>query len=203
MNQKPSIMDIHDPYTIIISRRRAAFFVLLAALVGALGFWMGQYALQSRSLHYQSWLKEQNINFHSDNYHFRTFMYNGTFASTSSEETNMAWDSLFPEGMGFIEDPAGISEGAGVSAFHQLHCLNLLRQLHSSEDSDDEDSQQHSRYHAKHCVEYLRQALICAADSTIEPGNATSRHVTGSGVVHECRDFDGLYAWTEQRKLIM
>ena len=44
---------------------------------------------------------------------------------------------------------------------------------------------------------------MCGADGTIEPGNATTKYVTGSGVVHECRDFDGLYAWTEERKLIM
>ena len=55
-------------------------------------------------------------------------------------------------------------------------------------------------HHAKHCFDYLRQALICAADSTVEPGNATTKFVTGSGVVHECRDFDGLFEWTEQRR---
>ena len=96
INRNPSLMDIHDPYVVLISRRRAAFSILLAALAGALGFWIGQYALQSRSLHYPSWLEEQKISFQSDRYHFRTFMYNGTFASTPSEETNMAWDSLFP-----------------------------------------------------------------------------------------------------------
>ena len=95
-NRKISLMDIHDPYIVLISRRRAAVSILLAALLGALGFWIGQYALQSGSLHYQSWLKKQAITFQSEGYHFRTFMYNGTFASAPSEETDMAWDSLFP-----------------------------------------------------------------------------------------------------------
>ena len=95
-NPKTSLMDIHDPSIVLISRRRAAFAILLAALVGALGFWIGQYALQSRNLYHRSWLKEQEINFRSDEYHFRTFIYNGTSESTPSEETNMAWGSLFP-----------------------------------------------------------------------------------------------------------
>ena len=95
-NSKSSLMDTHDPDVVLISRCRAAFSILLAALVGALGFWVAQYALQSRSLHYQSWLKEQDFSFQSGRYHLRTFKYNGTFASAPSEETNMAWDSLFP-----------------------------------------------------------------------------------------------------------
>ena len=95
INRKTSLKDIHDPSIVLISRRRAAVSILLAALVGALGFWIGQYALQSNSLIYPR-LKEQEVNFQSDRYNFRTFLYNGTFASTSSEETNMAWDSLFP-----------------------------------------------------------------------------------------------------------
>ena len=66
----------------------------------------------------------------------------------------------------------------------------------------DNDSVTHSRHHAGHCLEYLRQALICAADSTIEPGNTTTKHVTGLGVMHECRDFDGLVAWTQERRLM-
>ena len=95
-NSKTSLMDIHDPSIVLISRRRAAFAILLAALVGALGFWIGLYTLQSRNLYHRSWFKEQEINFQSDQYHFRTFMYNRTFESTPSEETNMAWGSLFP-----------------------------------------------------------------------------------------------------------
>lgn len=93
---KTSLLDIHDSYSISMSGLTAAFSILLAALVGALGVWIGQCAFQSRSTHHQSQLREPGINFQSDRYHFRTFMYNGTFASAPSEETNMAWDSLFP-----------------------------------------------------------------------------------------------------------
>ena len=96
MNRKISLMDFYDPSIVLISRRRAAFSILLAALVGALGLWTGQYALQSYSFHDPSWLKEQKTYLQSDRYHFRTFLYNKTFVSTSTEETNMAWDSLFP-----------------------------------------------------------------------------------------------------------
>ena len=53
--------------------------------------------------------------------------------------------------------------------------------------------------HARHCIEYLRQAIICAADGALEPGNVTTRHIGGDGAVHECRDYDGLVRWTEGR----
>lgn len=42
---------------------------------------------------------------------------------------------------------------------------------------------------------------MCAADDTIEPGDRTSRSVTGAGATHQCRDYDGLVAWTEKRRL--
>ena len=96
MNRNTSLMGIHDPSIVLISRRGAAFSILLAALVGALGFWIGQSTLQSHSLHFPTRTKEQEITFQSDRHYFRTFLYNETFVSVSSEETNMAWDSLFP-----------------------------------------------------------------------------------------------------------
>ena len=40
---------------------------------------------------------------------------------------------------------------------------------------------------------------MCAADSTIEPGDVIIHGVTGIGAIHQCRDYDGLVAWTEQR----
>lgn len=59
----------------------------------------------------------------------------------------------------------------------------------------------HPHQHARHCFDYLRQALMCAADNTIEPGNSTVHGVTGIGAVHQCRDYDRLVTWTEERRL--
>ena len=62
----------------------------------------------------------------------------------------------------------------------------------------DETSQ--TQMHAKHCLDYLRQSLICTADSTLEPVDATTDTVSGMHVVHQCRDFEGLKTWTEEHQ---
>ena len=45
-------------------------------------------------------------------------------------------------------------------------------------------------YHVRHCFDYLRQTIQCAADTNIEPGNLELGGVTGWGVGRVCRDFD-------------
>ncbi|KAL8785420.1 MAG: hypothetical protein Q9195_008655 [Heterodermia aff. obscurata] len=183
--------------------------LVLAGLVGALALWLVQYTFQYQKFSSENWTLEQMLGFHSNKQTLRTFAYNRTFASAPSKETDEAWNALFPtEGMGFIADQRGQLEAVGVSIFHQLHCLNLLRHLYYAAEVEpalaakSKESEKHSRRHARHCFDYLRQALICAADSTIEPGNVTTKYVSGSGVVHECRDFDGLMAWMEKQELV-
>ena len=64
----------------------------------------------------------------------------------------------------------------------------------------DETSQM--KLHAKHCFDYLRQSLMCAADSTLEPVDAVTDTVSGMHVVHQCKDFEGLKSWTEEHRYI-
>ena len=53
-----------------------------------------------------------------------------------------------------------------------------------------------SPIHIEHCIDLLRQSLMCQADTTIE----ISEHggVTGFGTKHQCRDFDQLVRWTSK-----
>ena len=91
-----SLLETHDSEDVAVRYRTAAFSLFLAAIVGALGFWLGQNTFQPSERPTQDWPTEKTINFQSDQYFFRTFTYNGTFASAPSEETNSAWNSLFP-----------------------------------------------------------------------------------------------------------
>lgn len=89
-----------------------------------------------------------------------------------------------------VKDPATGNEGyrAAVEVFHQLHCLNLLRQyvykdyyvnVYSDIDRDDEEGLKDNigewRWHAllksilmltcvDHCLEAIRINLMCTAD---------------------------------------
>lgn len=58
--------------------------------------------------------------------------------------------------------------------------------------------------HIPHCFEYLRQGLMCAADTAleravVEEGNIV-RDVDGWGVEHECRDWNAIYEWANENR---
>ena len=124
------------------------------------------------------------------------------------------------------------SSARAVSVFHQLHCLvrpfvthlsgpllqhfpanslqNALRVSYYAANAanyktvsagNDND---HSAAHVKHCFDYLRQALMCAADMTLEPLRPPQKGkilgVHGWGVEHTCRHWDEVRMWTEERR---
>ena len=49
--------------------------------------------------------------------------------------------------------------------------------------------------HASHCFDYLRQSLLCSADSSLEPAEASMDGFFGWGFRRECRDYDALRDW--------
>lgn len=66
--------------------------------------------------------------------------------------------------------------------------------------SDHNNTREHDLQHIRHCIDYLRQTLICAADATLEPVDASLKGVTGWGVKRRCRSYADLGAWAEQRR---
>jgi hypothetical protein len=55
-----------------------------------------------------------------------------------------------------------------------------------------------SHHHIRHCFEYIRQSLICLADSNLETMNYTTRGVSGWKTERTCRNFEGLRQWADQ-----
>ena len=51
--------------------------------------------------------------------------------------------------------------------------------------------------HAQHCIEYLRQNIICAADTTLEPIKPEDNGVDGFGNKHNCRNYSAVKEWAE------
>ena len=108
------------------------------------------------------------------------------------------WASLRPPGAGYVY--LGQSYFSfGVSMWHQLHCLDHLRTvLVLGDDGSD---------HTEHCFHYLRQGILCAADTTLEPGGPSMRVpggglgqiATGVNVTHTCRDWRQVYDWMAEQ----
>lgn len=86
-----------------------------------------------------------------------------------------------------------------LSAYHQLHCLKKLHLGWVGLMYNATDREMLGQKHAEHCFEYLRQAIVCAGDATLEgPDKDDGRKLTGNEVVHRCRAWDepgGLELW--------
>ncbi|KID91350.1 hypothetical protein MGU_01320 [Metarhizium guizhouense ARSEF 977] len=133
--------------------------------------------------------------------------FNGSFAQGSNAKIDALWDSLFPEKLGFIQHPKLAPNVAGIAVFHELHCLNILRQAFYASvngqlkqmSADTQDAiHRTSTHHIRHCLEYLRQSLMCLADANLEEMNYTTRGVSGWQKERTCGDFEGLKTWADR-----
>lgn len=138
--------------------------------------------------------------------HSTIFRYNITFGEDSSD-TAKAWASLFPKHGGFFRHPILAKQRSAFSVFHQLHCLNGIRegywslyQAMHNETAIDDDSMpmMGSPPHLRHCVDLIRQALICQLDLTREVKDEEAGGVHGFGIQHVCKNWQGLMSWVEQ-----
>lgn len=111
------------------------------------------------------------------------------------------WDSLMPSGYhsGFIRLNAS-SNPFEPSLYHQLHCLNNLREIYMEPGWTGDDNKE---WHVKHCLNYLLRAVLCNGDTTLEPSFLykldDGRLVPAShgvNVTHRCRD------WTTVRSVV-
>ncbi|PLN76828.1 hypothetical protein BDW42DRAFT_188445 [Aspergillus taichungensis] len=122
--------------------------------------------------------------FHDDLFHY------GMEGITATAE----WNEIRPPGRGYVF--LGQEHFAfGVSMWHQMHCLNHIRAvLVYGDDGSD---------HTAHCFHYLRQGILCAADTTLESGGTMKKLAngntvaTGNETVHTCRDWRQVYDWLE------
>ncbi|KAI6086358.1 hypothetical protein F4821DRAFT_129464 [Hypoxylon rubiginosum] len=81
-----------------------------------------------------------------------------------------------------------------MSVFHQLHCLSYLvdhfQQGYAGTELTDEVA-----HHSAHCIDYIRQSIMCAADTNLEGKTEAG---PGWGSKHECADYDAVLAWANE-----
>ena len=108
------------------------------------------------------------------------------------------WASLFPAGSGGFVRLGPRARLFGVSMFHQLHCLDKMRRAVVRAPPSEWES-----WHTQHCLNYVRQMLLCAASVRLEPvkqavgAGAEGPKVDGLGLEHRCRDWTVLRAEAE------
>jgi len=82
-----------------------------------------------------------------------------------------------------------------LKAFHHLHCLKVMRKAWS--DNENSIPPTIASGHIYHCLDALRQDIMCRADDTPMPTILKPDQV-GNGQVMMCRNFDKLVQWTQE-----
>ncbi|KAL0955850.1 hypothetical protein HGRIS_002052 [Hohenbuehelia grisea] len=126
-----------------------------------------------------------NMVFRGDHQHY----------ALSGGNASAEWDSIVPEGSGiaFLGD-ASESAPFVVSMWHQIRCLNHIRTALVNE----VDTGFNYEY-THHCFQYLRQSILCAADTTIEPLDEAAGRPK-SNATHTCRDWQQVHGWMSDRQ---
>jgi len=84
-----------------------------------------------------------------------------------------------------------------LKAFHDLHCLKIMRR--SFVDYQRGNEQIIPQGHILHCLDALRQDVMCSADDTPMPG-VEFPHEVGNGQIRMCRNWDRLIEWTHEKE---
>lgn len=97
-----------------------------------------------------------------------------------------------------------------LDVFHQLHCLNMIRKALNPEPyqamtpGDDGEDELLGMHHVDHCVDSLRQSLMCSVDVTPlvwQWSDERQKYLEKAQVTHTCRNFEGVKSWAAQRRL--
>lgn len=156
-----------------------------------------------------------------------SFTGSNKFRGYPNPDLDDAWSrisALYPirisdQEMNFIGKPGTAvqyprEEGGGymgeLEVFHQLHCLNLLRiQVYRDYYTSLSPvppifrvNETVRRSELDHCVDILRQSIMCTGDVTIATANWVQGHprpIPDFSTMHVCRDFDALLEWASER----
>lgn len=108
----------------------------------------------------------------------------------------------------YTEEMGGGYMGA-FEVFHGLHCLNMLRQAsymdhYLPKKKEWRDDPETLRFHLDHCIDMLRQKLMC------EPDLGMVTYVWTKGfkqvfpdfnVIHKCRPYSKVLDWAEEHSV--
>lgn len=128
----------------------------------------------------------------------------------------------FQQGRGFVFVPDGEEYGLppgvktdydpiySVAMFHQMHCLGQIRKIYwvfrdaisMEELGIAKKFTGRQGHHVQHCLDYLRQSILCAGDMTLEwpmlEGVAQGLAVDGWDIPHQCKSRTAIMDYMER-----
>ncbi|KAJ6629331.1 hypothetical protein B0H10DRAFT_1939740 [Mycena sp. CBHHK59/15] len=187
--------------------RRALFFVIVAQMIGLI--WMAFTVAMLRNT--PGLLSSIDV----VEYGVTTYAIGGDkqFHIPPSPVLDEAWNDLYNFGISQIPKiqaallpnkthPIPGDEGnyiVELDVFHNLHCLNMIRKALNFEYYTEMDPRVvETNDHLNHCVDWLRQSLMCAGDTSVvvwQWDEAQKKTTFQGDVAHTCRNFEKLREW--------
>ncbi|KAH9160564.1 hypothetical protein EDB89DRAFT_2078934 [Lactarius sanguifluus] len=130
--------------------------------------------------------------------------------SADAPEAHEEWMGYLPPGAGVVRlgppTDAGMNRAFIVGMFHELHCLRYLRDefARATSPAREREGKEPAWGHVQHCLNLLRRAALCGADTTLERADAEHDVFAQGGgddgpamgrvgAYHVCRDWDTVY----------
>jgi len=91
---------------------------------------------------------------------------------------------------------------ATLDVFHELHCLNVIREQVYRDFYPDKHTKEMQLLHADHCIDTLRQTLMCHGDIALLTHTWIPDYRwpwPNFAIDHECRNWDSIMEWTKSR----
>ncbi|KAI1453925.1 hypothetical protein F4805DRAFT_354269 [Annulohypoxylon moriforme] len=143
------------------------------------------------------------------------------YEGAPNAQNNAAWERLLEVGVVGISEKENLRLTNGSASaprnpdqymvelelFHQLHCLKWLRdQIFEFHDAFDNSHAlmniPQRKDHNDHCIDYLRQAIMCHGDITpitFEWISEINGYIAHHSTEHQCRNFEAIYNWAKDR----
>ncbi|KAI4248949.1 MAG: hypothetical protein LQ352_005799 [Teloschistes flavicans] len=129
-------------------------------------------------------------------------------AFSISEEEYLKLGHPLDENVVRLDENQGGGIFAGLEVYHQMHCLNLIRQYtypeyYRNRSVTFTDPPELLRTHVDHCIEMLRQKLTCDADVGVITHTWVAQRETpwpNFNTLHRCRNWDGVVEWSEKHQ---
>lgn len=106
--------------------------------------------------------------------------------------------------MGLVTHPILAPDVSAVAVYHQMHCLQVIYQNYQREvveraSHSRRDHPELLNVHTEHCFDYLRQAIFCAADTTLEHVDP-ELYGEKTALPKKCRNMVKVQDWAERWK---
>ncbi|KAJ3509494.1 hypothetical protein NLJ89_g5193 [Agrocybe chaxingu] len=113
-----------------------------------------------------------------------------------------------PSNVRYRPEDGGGNMGS-IEVFHQLHCLNMLRKYTYPKEYPELQKlwttrPKFIRSHLDHCVEMIRQNLMCASDIGVISYDWISgwdKPFPDFNTYHKCRNFNSILDWAERHRV--